>query len=147
MSYLYKHLLLTAAAATAVLTMPALAQDKSMQLHQAMTKSMKDMHAMPMSGDIDKDFAMMMKHHHQSGVEMARIQLQNGKDPEMRQKAQEIIKAQTKEIAELDRWLQTKGSGGTSSGTSGSGSGGSGPSSSSSGSDKGADHSGHKAAK
>ena len=96
-------LLLTTAAA---LVTPAFAQDKPADLHQAMSKSMKEMQSMKMTGDVDPDFAMMMKHHHQSGVDMARVQVRDGKDPEMKEQAQKIIDAQTKEIAELDRWLQ-----------------------------------------
>lgn len=95
--------------ASAVLATPALAQHKSSPLHQVMSKNMQEMQAMKMTGDIDRDFATMMKHHHQSGIEMAQVQARNGKDPELRQQAQKIIEAQKKEIAELDRWLQAKG--------------------------------------
>lgn len=120
-------------AATAFSAAPALAQDKSSKLHDVMAKNMKQMQQMTMTGDVDRDFATMMKHHHQGGIEMAQVQARDGKDPEMRQQAQKIIEAQKKEIAELDRWLQTKGksspsaksgesssTGGSSSGQSGS---------------------------
>lgn len=90
----------------------ALAQDKSMQLHQSMMKSMQQMQSMPMTGDVDKDFAMMMKHHHQSGIDMAQIEARNGNDPELRQQAQKIIESQKKEMAELDKWTQSKGAAG-----------------------------------
>ena len=63
------------------------------------------MHDMPMSGDPDKDFAMMMKMHHQKGVEMAEMELQHGKSAEMKAMAKKIIEAQKKEIAQLDKWL------------------------------------------
>ena len=64
-----------------------------------------NMHDMPMSGDPDKDFAMMMKMHHQQGVEMAEMELKQGKSAEMKAMAKKIIEAQKKEIAQLDRWL------------------------------------------
>ncbi len=63
------------------------------------------MNNMAMTGDSDKDFAMMMKRHHQKGLEMAKKELANGKSPQMKAMAQKIIDAQTKEIADFDQWL------------------------------------------
>lgn len=122
-----RSLLLSAALAAAVAAVPAFAQDNSSSLHGVMAKSMKEMQSMPMTGDVDKDFAMMIKHHHQSGIEMARVQLREGKDSELKKQAQQIIDGQKKEMAELDRWIQSKGgsqspaSTGSSSGSSGAG--------------------------
>jgi uncharacterized protein (DUF305 family) len=61
--------------------------------------------AMAMTGDSDKDFAMMMKMHHQKGLAMAKKELANGKSPQMKAMAQKIIDAQTQEIADFDQWL------------------------------------------
>jgi uncharacterized protein (DUF305 family) len=58
-----------------------------------------------MSGDPDVDFARMMIPHHQGAIDMARSQLEHGKDPKLRQMAQEIIGAQEREIATLKEWL------------------------------------------
>lgn len=66
---------------------------------------MDKMQKMPMSGNTDKDFAMMMKMHHQQGVEMVQVQLKNGKSPVMKKMAKKIITAQNKEIAQFDQWL------------------------------------------
>ena len=60
---------------------------------------------MPMTGDSDKDFAMMMKMHHQKALEMAKKELADGKSPQMKAMAQKIVDSQTKEIAEFDKWL------------------------------------------
>ena len=55
-----RSLLLPAAVAASFAASPALlAQDKSSQLHQAMSKSMQDMKSMQMTGDIDRDFASL----------------------------------------------------------------------------------------
>ena len=91
----------TAASATA-------SQQGSMS-HQEMMKTMQDMHqkmsTMSMTGDPDHDFAMMMRSHHQAGVDMAKAQLRNGKDPQMQAMAKKIIADQTKEIKKLDQWM------------------------------------------
>ena len=77
----------------------------SMEMHKSMMSGMKGMESMKGSGDIDHDFAMMMKMHHQSALDMAKIQLQQGKDAKLRSMAKDIIKSQTKEIKEFDKWL------------------------------------------
>ena len=99
-------------------TAPAMAPSASMPMGQmqkgaagshdmkaSMMMSMDGMQKMPMSGDTDKDFAMMMKLHHQQALNMAEMELANGKSPEMKTMAKQIIVAQKKEIAQFDKWL------------------------------------------
>ena len=74
-------------------------------MKQSMTMGMDSMQKMPMSGDIDKDFAMMMKIHHQGALDMAQMELAQGKSPEMKAMAKQIIASQKKEIAQFDKWL------------------------------------------
>ena len=83
--------------------MPGMAAGGDM--HGSMKGMMKNMESMKMSGDVDKDFAMMMKVHHQGAIDMAQMELKSGKDAKMRAMAKGIIKAQQKEIKEFDRWL------------------------------------------
>lgn len=71
----------------------------SMALHRVMAKG-PDM-PMPMSGDVDKDFAAMMSTHHQQAIEMSNVLLKHGRDPELKALAQRMKQAQQKEIAEL----------------------------------------------
>ncbi len=69
------------------------------------------MQAMPKesSGDPDADFLLMMIPHHQSAVEMARIELEQGDDEETRAMAQQVIDAQEAEIAEMRAMLERMG--------------------------------------
>jgi uncharacterized protein (DUF305 family) len=84
-----------------------LASDQgSKELHGHMQKASAEMKNMKMSGDVDRDFVMAMKRHHQHGIEMAQIALRDGKDQEARRFAEKVVAEQQKDIAEMDRWLQ-----------------------------------------
>lgn len=77
---------------------------------KAMMKDNNDkMSAMAMTGNSDVDFAMMMRIHHQGAIDMAQAELRDGKDPQMRKMAQDIIAAQKKEIAQFDKFLAKNG--------------------------------------
>lgn len=71
----------------------------SMALHRVMAKG-EDM-PMPMSGDVDRDFAAMMTMHHQQAIEISNVLLKHGRDPELKALAQRMKQAQQKEIADL----------------------------------------------
>ncbi|MEO8486366.1 MAG: DUF305 domain-containing protein [Betaproteobacteria bacterium] len=74
----------------------------------SMMGMMKNMETMKTTGDTDRDFAAMMKIHHQGAIDMAQMELKNGKDATMRAMAKRIIDAQQKEIREFDQWLGKK---------------------------------------
>lgn len=107
-------------AATLALSVNALAQDHSghtmapkgtSAFSKDMEKSMADMHKNMLvkpSGDVDKDFVLMMIPHHQGAIDMAKGVLKHGKDPKVKKIAQEIIAAQEKEITEFNKWLKEK---------------------------------------
>ncbi|MGL4974510.1 MAG: CopM family metallochaperone [Bosea sp. (in: a-proteobacteria)] len=81
-------------------------QSTATKAYQAANDKMhKDM-AIAFSGNADVDFVKGMIPHHQGAVDMAKVVLAHGKDPELRKLATEIIAAQDKEIAFMQAWLK-----------------------------------------
>ena len=72
---------------------------------RAMERMHKDMNIAP-TGDPDRDFAAMMIPHHQVAIEMAKLELQFGKNPVLRRLAQGIIVEQLQEIEVMQRELR-----------------------------------------
>ena len=81
---------------------PTASTKKYQQINDNMHKRMD----IKFTGDADKDFLAAMIPHHQGAVEMAEVVLQHGKNPKIRQLAQEIITMQKKEIAEMKQLLK-----------------------------------------
>jgi uncharacterized protein (DUF305 family) len=75
---------------------------------EANAKMHKDM-AVPLTGNADVDFVQGMIPHHQGAIDMAKIVLEHGKDPEIRKLAEDVIKAQEGEIAMMKAWLAKNG--------------------------------------
>ena len=68
-------------------------------MDKGMARMMEDMHGPGYTGNPDQDFLAMMIPHHEGAVDMARLVLIHGRDPLVRQLAEEIIASQTIEIA------------------------------------------------
>ncbi len=63
-----------------------------------MDRMHRDMGRSQVTGNLDTDFVTLMVPHHQSAVDMARIYLENGRNPQLRALAQHIIDSQQDEI-------------------------------------------------
>jgi uncharacterized protein (DUF305 family) len=76
------------------------------ELNSSMDKMRVSMAAMQSSGDSDVDFVELMLPHHQAAIDMAKVELKFGNDPQMRRMAQEIINDQQSEVALMQLWLK-----------------------------------------
>ena len=82
---------------------PSTAFSKSMKV--AMDKMHTGMMAVPETGNPDHDFLAQMIPHHQGAIDMAKVELQYGKDPILRKLSEDVVKAQESEIAFMKGWL------------------------------------------
>ncbi len=80
------------------------ASDSNKGYQAAMDTMMKGMMA-PMTGKPELDFVQGMMPHHQGAIDMAKVALQYGKDPDIKKLAEGVIKAQENEIGFMKEWL------------------------------------------
>jgi uncharacterized protein (DUF305 family) len=60
----------------------------------------------PLPGTLDADFATLMQVHHQTGVALAKVELDFGKVPELKDAARRIVRDEQAEIQRYQRWLK-----------------------------------------
>jgi uncharacterized protein (DUF305 family) len=71
-----------------------------------MQEMLETINMVPTPGDPDHHFAMMMIMHHEGAINMANIELKDGRDATMRKMAHLIIQKQTQDINELKAFLE-----------------------------------------
>lgn len=82
------------------------AEEKSAMEMQKPIDSLKEkMAAFQVTGNADYDFAMMARMQRQAELDIAKAELEHGKEPMLRSMAGRIIESQKNEIKQLDQWL------------------------------------------
>ncbi|NBE09027.1 CopM family metallochaperone [Paragemmobacter ruber] len=81
----------------------------STQAYRAANDRMHAGMGIAFTGDADVDFVRGMIAHHQGAIDMARVVLEHGDDPQVKKLAEEIIAAQEAEIGWMTEWLAKNG--------------------------------------
>jgi|GEM_PF-487619 len=66
-----------------------------------------DLNQVPITGNADRDFAIMLKSHHQGAVDLAQAESRTGKDNTLKQMAQRIAGVQKTEITALENFVDS----------------------------------------
>lgn len=78
----------------------------SSQAYNGIMMKMHEDMALTYTGNADVDFVRGMIPHHQAAVDMAKTALAFGKDPDVKKLAEDVVKAQEAEIAQMETWLE-----------------------------------------
>ncbi|HEY5769192.1 MAG TPA: DUF305 domain-containing protein, partial [Terrimicrobium sp.] len=77
---------------------------------KAYLEAVEKMHAPMMQGmqatDPDVAFVRGMIPHHQGAIDMAKVVLQHGNNPQVKKWANDVIREQQREIGEMEEWLK-----------------------------------------
>lgn len=84
---------------------PAATGSPATEAYRAANLAMHEAMNFEFTDNADIDFARGMIGHHRGAIDMARIVLEHGEDPELRALAEEVIEAQEAEIAFLQNWI------------------------------------------
>lgn len=87
---------------------PAASDDPVIRAYQETNNKMHADMAINFTGDADVDFMRGMIPHHQGAIDMAKVVLKYGKNPEVRKLAENVIAAQEDEIKMMHEWLAKK---------------------------------------
>lgn len=70
-----------------------------------MSDMMENMKKVEASGNPDNDYANLMIEHHMAAIEMAKFQISNGTDPQIKRLAEKTVKDQQREVAQFKAFL------------------------------------------
>ena len=86
--------------------MPAEGDSESTKDFKQADMGMMQGMAVEYTGNADVDFRLKMIPHHQGAIDMAKVALEHGTDPETKALAEAIIAAKEREIAEMTAWVE-----------------------------------------
>ncbi|PSB55956.1 DUF305 domain-containing protein [Chamaesiphon polymorphus CCALA 037] len=66
-----------------------------------------DMNALTNAADFDKEFLQQMSVHHRTAAQMSQMVLKTTKSPQIQTLARSIVKTQTAEIGQMQKWYQS----------------------------------------
>lgn len=75
------------------------------EMQNEMNTMMKEMKAIQLTGNIDRDFVMMMIPHHEAGIEMSKSLFFHSKNTQLKKMSQKEINDYKEEIKEFQNWL------------------------------------------
>lgn len=75
------------------------------EMKKSIDRLKEKMAAFQVTGNTDYDFAMMARMQRQAELDIAKAELEHGKEPMLRSMANRIIESQKNEIKQLDQWL------------------------------------------
>lgn len=87
----------------------ASSRSSSMSMHGGHNGATLDMLKQQTGDAYDEMFIMMMSEHHAGAIAMANVVVNDAKHPELKALAQNIITAQTKELADMKSWAANWG--------------------------------------
>ena len=64
-----------------------------------------DINQIPLTGNAERDFAMLLKSNHQGAIDIAQAEIKNGKDDALKQMAQDISTTYKSEISDLEAFV------------------------------------------
>ena len=100
------------ALATMILSSPMAAnaeETASTKAYALAMSTMMDGMMIDPTGKPDLDFAKGMIPHHQGAIDMAKVELEFGKDPDIKKMAGDVVAAQTSEIELMTKWIADAG--------------------------------------
>jgi uncharacterized protein (DUF305 family) len=80
-------------------------QSQGNAIQETMDEMMNKMHGMKTTGNNDIDFAAMMVEHHKGAVEMSKVEIDKGNNPELKEFAKKVVNDQNKEVAFMQEFI------------------------------------------
>jgi uncharacterized protein (DUF305 family) len=76
------------------------------EMSDSMKRMMQTVSQAHLTGDQDHDFLVLMIPHHQAAVDMAQVEVRRGAQPQVKALAQEIVRGQTQQVAQMRGMLK-----------------------------------------